>query len=261
MNKKPIPKQWSSKVDKTKVHPALVEVVTLALDELAAEDVYFKVYSGLRTFSEQDALYAQGRTTSGNVVTKAKGGQSMHNYGLALDLAPYKPGSDSEVYWPEPDKKNPAGCPWYRLEAALEKASRYLDEKARGDGVDGDGLEFEWGGRWRFRDVPHCQVRTTIAELQSGYYPRCADMDWSVRAHLDWLWGGDWMSRRVQCLLGRLGYYPGAVDGDIGPRSNAAMAQFREREKLPREGELFTRVAVEELVRAEHQLADGVGGL
>jgi peptidoglycan L-alanyl-D-glutamate endopeptidase CwlK len=47
----------------------------------------------LRTFQEQDALYAQGRTrlfdANGNrlgVVTKAKGGQSIHNFALALDI-------------------------------------------------------------------------------------------------------------------------------------------------------------------------------
>ena len=47
----------------------------------------------LRTFAEQDALYAQGRTklfdANGNrlgIVTKSKGGQSYHNYGLAFDI-------------------------------------------------------------------------------------------------------------------------------------------------------------------------------
>jgi len=40
----------------------------------------------LRTFAEQDNLYAQGRTKPGPVVTYAKGGQSYHNYGLAIDI-------------------------------------------------------------------------------------------------------------------------------------------------------------------------------
>ena len=47
----------------------------------------------LRTFDEQNALYAQGRTklfdASGKrlgVVTKAKGGQSIHQYGIAFDI-------------------------------------------------------------------------------------------------------------------------------------------------------------------------------
>lgn len=47
----------------------------------------------LRTIAEQDLLYAQGRTklfdSKGKrlgIVTKAKGGQSYHNYGLAFDI-------------------------------------------------------------------------------------------------------------------------------------------------------------------------------
>jgi peptidoglycan LD-endopeptidase CwlK len=39
-----------------------------------------------RSFAEQDALYAQGRTKPGQKVTDAKGGQSYHNYGLAIDF-------------------------------------------------------------------------------------------------------------------------------------------------------------------------------
>jgi len=40
----------------------------------------------LRTFAEQDALYAKGRTEAGKIVTNAKGGMSYHNYGLAIDI-------------------------------------------------------------------------------------------------------------------------------------------------------------------------------
>lgn len=40
----------------------------------------------LRTFAEQDGLYAQGRTKPGSIVTYAKGGQSWHCYGLAIDV-------------------------------------------------------------------------------------------------------------------------------------------------------------------------------
>lgn len=40
----------------------------------------------LRTNKEQDELYAIGRTKPGKVVTWAKGGDSYHNYGLAIDI-------------------------------------------------------------------------------------------------------------------------------------------------------------------------------
>jgi len=48
------------------------------------------VTQGLRTWEEQDALYAKGRTVppigKKYIVTKAKGGQSYHNFGLAFDI-------------------------------------------------------------------------------------------------------------------------------------------------------------------------------
>lgn len=46
------------------------------------------IYCTLRSNAEQDALYAQGRTKPGDIVTWAQGGQSAHNYGLALDFVP-----------------------------------------------------------------------------------------------------------------------------------------------------------------------------
>nr|WGD98862.1 M15 family metallopeptidase [Bacillus safensis] len=49
------------------------------------EGIFVQITSGYRSFAEQNKLYAKGRTASGNIVTKAKGGQSNHNYGLAID--------------------------------------------------------------------------------------------------------------------------------------------------------------------------------
>lgn len=40
----------------------------------------------LRSFERSNALYAQGRTAPGQIVTNAKGGSSLHNYGLAIDF-------------------------------------------------------------------------------------------------------------------------------------------------------------------------------
>lgn len=50
--------------------------------------ITIRITQALRTFSEQDALYAQGRTTKGAIVTAAKGGQSWHCFGLAIDIVP-----------------------------------------------------------------------------------------------------------------------------------------------------------------------------
>jgi len=49
------------------------------------------IYCGRRTMEEQTALFAIGRSAPGKVVTKARAGESFHNYGLAYDWAPLKP--------------------------------------------------------------------------------------------------------------------------------------------------------------------------
>lgn len=42
-------------------------------------------YFGVRTFDQQTALYAQGRTGPGGIVTNARAGESAHNYGCGSD--------------------------------------------------------------------------------------------------------------------------------------------------------------------------------
>lgn len=50
------------------------------------------IYCGYRSSDEQNTLYRQGRETSGKIVTNARGGQSFHNYGRAIDFVPLKNG-------------------------------------------------------------------------------------------------------------------------------------------------------------------------
>jgi len=61
---------------------------------------------GLCTFEEQNDLYAFGRTKIGKIVTFAKAGRSMHNYGLAFDFCfvgknPYLEDLAEAKKWPE----------------------------------------------------------------------------------------------------------------------------------------------------------------
>lgn len=58
------------------------------------------VIQALRTFEESNRLYFQGRTTPGQIVTKAAAGQSYHNYGLAFDFAMITNGKDDYVVGP-----------------------------------------------------------------------------------------------------------------------------------------------------------------
>lgn len=123
------------------------ERVIATLDALVqpyARALYFKargngitvnIISGLRTFQEQDALYAQGRTSPGDIVTNARAGHSVHNFGLAFDVGVFE-------------------------------GSRFLAESPRYKAVGALGLELglEWGGNWKtIVDEPHFQLRPAWA--------------------------------------------------------------------------------------------------
>jgi len=113
----------------------------------------------LRTFAEQDALYAQGRSDkTKSVVTKAKGGQSWHNYGLAIDIVLLVDkdgnGSYESASWDTTtDFDNDNNPDW--------------DEVVYVFGLYG----WEWGGNWKFKDTPHFQKTfgLTIAEAKKRY--------------------------------------------------------------------------------------------
>lgn len=70
------------------LHPKIRDEVRNLINKAEARmpGVAIRIAQGLRTFEEQDKLYAQGRTTPGKRVTNAKGGSSFHNYGLAFDF-------------------------------------------------------------------------------------------------------------------------------------------------------------------------------
>jgi peptidoglycan L-alanyl-D-glutamate endopeptidase CwlK len=97
-----------------------------------------------RTFAEQDALFAQGRTKPGEIVTKARGGLSYHNYALAIDIVLiHDVDGDGDYDKPVWDKKTDFDG----------------DKKADWMEVVQIFKEFgwEWGGDWGFEDPPHFQ--------------------------------------------------------------------------------------------------------
>jgi peptidoglycan L-alanyl-D-glutamate endopeptidase CwlK len=119
------------------VDPALADAVRAAATNLEALGTYILVVSGLRTAEEQEALYAQGRTKPGHIVTNAKAGHSMHNYGLAVDVVPYLSGQTGALNW------NAGTEQFQAMVAALKN----------------EGLS--WGGDWvHFKDEDHFQLST-----------------------------------------------------------------------------------------------------
>src|SRR3990170_931296 len=101
----------SSEARLQKLHPALVAALRRVVADLAAQGITIELVQGLRTFAEQDALFAKGRTQPGQIVTQARGGESNHNYGLAADLCPFVEGKPA---W------NAPMAVWAALGAAAE---------------------------------------------------------------------------------------------------------------------------------------------
>lgn len=128
------------------VHPQLAAKINQMAEMLKQEGIDFEVVQGLRTWSEQDALYQQGRTTPGNIVTNAPAGSSWHNFGLAVDCCPYK--HDGNLQGTNPDKVldwNPSHPVWQRMISVGESLGLY------------SGSEFK-----TFKDWPHFQLTGTL---------------------------------------------------------------------------------------------------
>ncbi|MNU34917.1 Peptidoglycan L-alanyl-D-glutamate endopeptidase CwlK precursor [compost metagenome] len=118
------------------------------------QGVEIRLTFGYRSVDEQNKLYAQGRTTKGDIVTKAKGGRSYHNYGLAIDFVLIKGGYDMKA-----DNDQDGYSDWMEVAAQAKL------------------LGFEWGGDWtNFVDYPHFQIAygLDISDLLSGNKPSAA---------------------------------------------------------------------------------------
>jgi peptidoglycan L-alanyl-D-glutamate endopeptidase CwlK len=122
------------------LHHRAATFVSAAKSLAAQRNLDVKCICGLRSYDEQAALYAKGRTAPGKIVTKAPAGHSMHNFGLALDLGVFS--KDGKTY----------------------HGSHGLYREL---GPLGESLGFEWGGRWKFNDEPHYQFRPAWAKNMS----------------------------------------------------------------------------------------------
>ena len=70
------------------VHPLLAQKIGALDTALIAQGELIRVVQGLRKWEDQQRIYAQGRTTPGQIVTNAPPGHSMHEFGLAVDCMP-----------------------------------------------------------------------------------------------------------------------------------------------------------------------------
>lgn len=133
--------------DRTQLHPRLQSKIKELILKSAKAGLLIGIGECVRTVEEQDALYAQGRTEPGNIVTNAKGStySSMHQWGIAFDF--------------------------YRNDGQ----GLYNDSDAffRQVGKIGKSIGLEWGGDWTSPvDKPHFQLPdwgSTPSKLKAMY--------------------------------------------------------------------------------------------
>jgi len=136
------------------LHPDLVKLIKSAIIDTPVD---FTVTSGVRTTKEQQALYAQGRTTKGAIVTERDGVKRKSNhqphadgYGHAFDFCPYINGG---LNW------NATGA-FIAIALHIKAKAKSLGIRVRwGADWDNDGVTKAQGDRDEsFVDLPHIEL-------------------------------------------------------------------------------------------------------
>lgn len=129
------------------LHPTVRAKVQQFIQKCDEAGIDLLVTSTYRDHESQAELYAQGRTKPGKIVTKAKPGQSWHNWRVAVDVVPLRNG---KPVW------------------GTTGADGELWEKV---GEIGESVGLEWAGRWKtFKEFAHFQYTggLTLADFQNG---------------------------------------------------------------------------------------------
>lgn len=141
--------------DQKQLHPRLQAIIPKLIAECKKQGITIKIGECLRTVAEQNALYAQGRTKAGSIVTNAKGTSysSMHQWGVAFDFF-----LDMDI---DGDGK--------KSDDAYNNKKKTFQKV----GAIGKKLGLEWGGDWKSPvDMPHFQLPdwgSTASKLKKQY--------------------------------------------------------------------------------------------
>lgn len=132
-----------SSTDLSALDPYVASLAQKFLALCTANGLDITILVTFRSWDDQDALYAQGRTTPGDIVTDAEGGDSYHNWGLAFDCAPM---TNGVVDWTD--------------------TSKFVQM-----GNLGQQVGLEWGGNWTtfqisILDMPHFQYTYGLSTEQ-----------------------------------------------------------------------------------------------
>lgn len=139
-------KDQSSMINSRKLedlHPKVKVLCEKFIEKCKSQNIDVLITSTYRDGASQDALYAQGRTTAGKIVTNARAGQSYHNWRVAFDFVPLVHG---KAQWSDV--------------ATFTKC-----------GEIAESVGLEWAGRWKkFKELAHCQYTNglKLADFQAG---------------------------------------------------------------------------------------------
>jgi peptidoglycan L-alanyl-D-glutamate endopeptidase CwlK len=135
-----VPAELFKRVNLDYLYAPFLERLLVAIDDCKTAGHLYTATLGYRTYAVQDALYAEGRNAPGAIVTNARGGESAHNFGLAVDFyaGDWDPAS-------------------YDLLGTMVKLRGLV-----------------WGGDWRKPDRPHVQwpsyvTATELTSLRKAY--------------------------------------------------------------------------------------------
>lgn len=139
------------------VHPKLRDELRLVFAEANGAltgRAKCRITQTLRTFEQQAALFAQGRTKPGKRVTNARPGESFHNYGLAVDFCLIV--DNKQVSWDmTKDYDQDHIADWKEVVRVFKNHC------------------WSWGGDWKvFKDFPHFEKTFGLSEkdCQRLYY-------------------------------------------------------------------------------------------
>lgn len=133
--------------DTTQLHPLLQAKIVQLKAECKKQGLNIAIGECLRTVAEQDALYAQGRTKPGKIVTNAKGSShsSQHQWGISFDFFQNVKGKE------------------------FDNSKKFFNKV----GKIAESIGLGWGGSWTsIVDLPHCYLDTwgsTTTRLKSTY--------------------------------------------------------------------------------------------
>lgn len=248
--------------DITALHPGLQEKATQLKEKCREQGIRILFSECLRTRAEQDALYAQGRTVSGSIVTNAKGSNysSQHQWGIAVD------------FYIDMDVDGDGS----RKDDAFNNATGLFERV----GAIAKSIGLGWGGDWTsIKDRPHLYLpdwgstttelkqlygtperfmqtwndekaivtaMQTVNEASSNGYERTqfiADVQRYTGSRIDGKAGSETIRNTItvsssenrkhsiviplQKRLKALGYDSGAADGIAGPKFTAAVNSYQ----------------------------------